>query len=110
VLPSVRGICALISAITTRALSTAARAASHDVPSEHRPWRSGGDSCTSATSSGTAPPVNSAGMSDRNTGTKSARPSATATRASGPTKNDTERSHGDTAGANSGAVPIVCRW
>jgi len=69
VLPWVRGMRSLISAITTRAASTAARAASTEVPKEHIPCLSGGDSCTNAASSGTAPPLNRPGTSDRKMGT-----------------------------------------
>ena len=109
-LPWVRGICSLISAMTIRAVVAAALAASHDVPSEHMPWRSGGETCSTATSSGTLPLRKRPGMSERKIGTKSARPSATAARSGEPVKRDTERNSWPRSGAANGAGPEVCRW
>ena len=89
--PWVRGIAALISASTIPAVSTAALAASIDVPSVQKPWRSGGESCTIAASSRTWPLVKRLGMSERKTGTKSASPSLTIERRLGPVKSETDR-------------------
>ena len=68
VAPCVRGMRSLISAMTMRALSTAARAASTDVPSVQRPWRSGGESDTRAASSAILPVANRLGICDRKMG------------------------------------------
>ena len=67
--PSVRGIAALNCTITVRAARIAAWIASTDVPSEQKPWASGGVALTSTASSGRAPDSNSCGTSDRKTGT-----------------------------------------
>jgi hypothetical protein len=56
-LPRVLGICALISAISTRAVSAAALALSMEVPSVKSPWRSGGDTWISAASRRMRPDV-----------------------------------------------------
>ena len=109
-LPCVRGIWALISAITTRAVSAAALAASHEVPSEQKPWASGGESWSSAASSGTACDVNRPGMSERKIGTKSARPSAMGRRSGAPVNSDTDRNSFSRPASANGAGPAVCRW
>ena len=53
--------------------------------------------------------VNSRGMSERKIGTKSARPSATASRSGAPVNSDTERNRPACAGSANGAGPAVCR-
>ncbi|MNL52873.1 hypothetical protein D3C87_1760820 [compost metagenome] len=78
----------MISAITTFADETAALAASTEVPSEQKPWASGYDSCTTATSRGTWRDSNSHGMSERKIGTNSARPSSMAWRTFAPAKRE----------------------
>ena len=56
------------------------------------------------------PPVNSPGMSDRKTGTKSAWPEAIAGRSGAPTKSEFERNSFSRPGSANGAGPAVCRW
>ncbi len=110
VLPCVRGIWSLISAMMNRALSTAARAASTDVPSEQLPWRSGGESCTMATSSATPFDANSDGTSDRKMGTKSAWPRSMGPRRHGPVKSEIEWKRCQRSPSSQGALPARCRW
>jgi hypothetical protein len=55
------------------------------------------------------PLENNPGICDRKIGMKSARPSATGFRSSGPTKKDTDRKRSATSGAANGAGPDVCR-
>ena len=109
VLPCVRGIRALISAMSSVAVSAAARAASTEVPSVQKPWRSGGESCSSAASSVTWPDRKSPGMSDRKIGTKSARPSSIAARSGAPVKSETDRNWPALSASANGAGPAVCR-
>ena len=70
------------------AVSAAARAESTLVPSEQLPCLSGAERVSRAASSLIRPDVNNAGMSDKNTGTKSARPFATASRSGPPVNSD----------------------
>jgi hypothetical protein len=56
------------------------------------------------------PDLNRPGMSDRNTGTKSARPSLIAARAGGPTKSEIESSLPAWSGATNEPQPAVCKW
>ena len=110
-LPCVRGIWSLISAMISVAdVRRGAVAASTDVPSVQNPWRSGGDSCSNATSSWTCPERKSPGMSERKIGTKSARPSSIASRRGAPVKSETDRNRPSCSGAANGAGPAVCRW
>ena len=108
--PSVRGIRALSWTITVFATRIAACIASTDVPSEQNPCASGGLALTSTASSGSSPARNSWGMSDRNTGTKSARPSLTARRALWPMNSARWRKWGAISGARCGPRPSVWRW
>ena len=103
--PWVRGIRSLISASTMPAVSTAARAVSMLVPSEQVPWRSGGESCTTAASSLTRPVVNKLGMSERKIGTKSARPSFTDSRRPAPVNREIERMRPASSGAVKASGP-----
>ncbi len=66
--PWVRGMRGFTWAMTVRAVWTAARVTSTETPREQNPWRSGGDTCTSATSRGRIPVRKSDGTSERNTG------------------------------------------
>ena len=66
--PWVRGMCGLTWAMTTRAVCTAASEASTDTPREQKPWWSGGETWTIATSRGSTPRRKSPGTSLRNTG------------------------------------------
>ena len=66
--PWVRGMWRFTCATTVRAVCTAARATSTETPSEQKPCRSGGETVTSATSSGSSPPRKSCGTSERKTG------------------------------------------
>ena len=54
--------------MTVRAVCTAARVTSTETPSEQKPWRSGGETWMSATSSGRTPARKSCGTSERKTG------------------------------------------
>ena len=85
--PSVRGMRGLTSAMMSSAQSTAARTMSTDAPRLTKPWASGGLTWIIATSMRTRRERISSGISDRNTGMKSARPSCTALRTFGPMKN-----------------------
>jgi hypothetical protein len=67
--PWVRGMDAFSWATMTFALRAAASEASTLVPSEQKPWASGRDRFSSATSSGMIPELNRPGTSDRKTGT-----------------------------------------
>ena len=84
--PSVRGMRTLTSAITSRAASAAAFVQSTPTPNEQKPCSSGGETWTKATSIGWRPVVIRRGMSERWTGTKSARPSLTACLTFAPVK------------------------
>jgi hypothetical protein len=97
-------------AMTMRAVCTAASEVSTETPSEQKPWRSGGDTCRMATSRSMVRDRKSAGMSDRNTGMKSAAPASMAARTGGPAKSDTDRKRSRCAASTNGAGPIVCRW
>ena len=108
--PSVRGIALLSWAMTVLADPMAACIASTDVPSEQNPCESGGVTLMNTASRGSAPVVNRAGTSDRNTGTKSARPSLTARRALGPMNSARWRKCGAISGARCGPGPSVWRW
>ena len=108
--PSVRGIDGLNCTMTVFAASIAACIASTDTPSEQNPCASGGVTLTNTASSGQAPELNSAGTSERNTGTKSARPSLTALRALGPMNRARWRKWGAISGAMCGPGPSVWRW
>src|SRR3972149_2493484 len=68
VLPWVRGMRSLISAMMRRAASAAPFAASTEVPSVQWPCRSGGESCRMAASSGARRGANRAGGSGRAAG------------------------------------------
>ena len=59
----------LIWAMTTVAAARAAWTASTEVPSEQKPWASGGLTCRSTASSGSVPDENRRGTSDRKVGT-----------------------------------------
>ncbi len=85
--PCVHGIWSFTSAITSRALSTAARTMSTETPRLTKPRASGGLTWISATSTRTRRLRMSSGISERNTGMKSARPSRIASRTFGPMKN-----------------------
>ena len=67
--PSVRGIALLNWTMTCRAARIAACIASTEVPSEQKPWASGGVALTKTASSGSRPASNSRGTSDRKVGT-----------------------------------------
>ena len=86
--PSVRGMRALTSATTSRAASAAAFVQSTPTPKEQKPCSSGGETWTNATSTGCRPDEISRGMSERWTGTKSARPSFTAWRTFAPVNSE----------------------
>ena len=66
--PSVRGIRGLTSAITVRATSAAVFVQSTPTPNEQKPCSSGGETWIRQTSIGSSPLVNSAGISERETG------------------------------------------
>ena len=78
--PRVRGIWRLIIAITVSAFSTAVLVASTPTPYEQKPCSSGGEMWIMATSTRKRPRVIRPGTSWRWIGTKSARPSLTASR------------------------------
>ena len=84
--PRLRGTAGLSWATTRRADSAAALATSTEVPREQKPWASGGETLSRATSRGRRPERKRSGMSERKTGTKSARPACTASRTLAPTK------------------------
>lgn len=86
----------------------AAIAASADVPTVQKPCLSGGESCRMAASSVTRPLVKRSGMSDRNTGVKSARPSSIAFRSPGPVKSEFDRNRGAHSGSANRQGPS--RW
>jgi len=67
--PSVRGMARLNWTMTVLAARTAEWMASTEVPSEQKPWLSGGVALTRTASSRSAPDVNRCGTSERNTGT-----------------------------------------
>ena len=96
--------------MTVVAAPMAACIASTDVPSEQKPCASGGVTLMNTASSGSAPDENSSGTSERNTGTKSARPSLTARRALGPMNSARWRKWGAISGARWGPGPSVWRW
>jgi len=78
--PSVRGMRGFISAMTALADCAVGFVIPTSMPKEQKPCSSGGETCTSATSSASRPLLKSLGTSLRNTGVKSARPSFTAAR------------------------------
>ncbi len=84
--PSERGIRRFTSAITVRARSAAAFVHSTPTPKEQKPCSSGGETWMRATSMGRMPDLMRRGISERWTGTKSARPSLTASRTFWPMK------------------------
>ena len=108
--PSVRGIAGLTWAMTRPAARIAACIASTDVPSEQKPWASGGETLQRTASSGMSPPEKRRGTSDRKTGTNSARPSFTAWRAFGPMNRARWRKCGAISGARCGPGPSMWRW
>jgi hypothetical protein len=67
--PRLRGIARLSWATTKPAVSAAALATSTEVPREQKPWASGGETLSRATSTGSRPLRKRAGMSERKTGT-----------------------------------------
>jgi hypothetical protein len=71
---------------------------------------SGGESWTSAASSGTARDVKRSGISDKKIGIKSARPSAMAVRRAGPVKSESDRKRPWCSGLANGTSPDVCIW
>ncbi len=74
----------MISATTASACSTAASAVATESPSRQKPCSSGGETWTNATSRGRVPSLKIEGISDRNTGVKSALPASMAARTFGP--------------------------
>ena len=107
VLPCVRGMLLVDLRQDDRRRSAAASGASQDVPerAEAVPIRRG--EWQDRHVEGDLAGGEQAGMSDRNTGTKSARPSATAWRSGGPVNRDTARK-GPHPGGDVGGRPRRC--